>query len=185
MARSLGPGRGGPKSAGLARRCASPGNAASTSALVMPQRAVLQTGGGAGSVVVVVVVAATVLGGAGGGLGACSFARQAARRRPKTRRPWSGRQRVGRRLMGGNRIASAAEGIASGRERAIAGTAARPCEHRGRRTAPRSWRSYPSKHVVIERKTRLPSSIHGAWPASSIVTSRAFGRSVAQSRPPS
>ena len=59
---SLDPGVGGPNAAGVASRCASPGNAASTSSFVIPQRAALHTGGGVGTVVVVVVVGATLAG---------------------------------------------------------------------------------------------------------------------------
>src|SRR5882672_6050505 len=106
MATSLGPGRGGPKSAGVARRCASPGKAASTSAFFIPQRAPRQTGGGAGIVVVVVVVdvvaAGTVLGGAC--CVPCSFGPQPARAAQATSRARTGRRRVGWRVMASARI---------------------------------------------------------------------------------
>src|SRR4051812_3120709 len=63
MARSLVPGRAWPKGAGCGRRCASPGNAASTSAFFWPHLTPRQTGGGGGRVVVVVVFVAIVGGG--------------------------------------------------------------------------------------------------------------------------
>ena len=66
---SVDPGVGAPKGAGCASRFASPGNAASTSSFVIPQRAALQTGGGIVVVVVVVVVAGAVVGGACCGAG--------------------------------------------------------------------------------------------------------------------